>query len=277
MKKIMKLAFILLMSLTILAPTSLPIAGNLKTAEAATTIKINKRTLTLEKGKTYNLKITGTTKKVTWSSSKKAVATVSSKGKVTAKTVGTSTITATIGTTKLTCKVTVKEPANPYLKDAPFNAVEFPINNISLVLPEDWKIDQVPSDEKYTATLYVPDATYNSSIIIEITLTNEEATDYSEYKEDFKNITEEYLKQVLQASIGATPFEMSDFTQSDFKANMGYMYRTEYNLAILGLTVKQIIYDFYLDNYFIEVTVTDADKLDLDSTAQYILNSIIIR
>lgn len=275
MKKIMKLAFILLMMLTILAPTSLPIAGNLKTAEAATTIKINKRTLTLEKGKTYTLKISGTTKKVTWSSSKKAVATVSSKGKVTAKTVGTSTITATIGTTKLTCKVTVKEPANPYLKGAPFNAVEFPINNISLVLPADWDIIPIEGEGKFTATLSVPDV--NSNIIIDITFTNAAATDYSEYKEQFKAITEEYMKQVLEASLGGITVEISDFAQSDFKANMGYMFRTDYNITVVGITMNQVIYDFYIDQYFIEVTVTDADNLDLDSTAQYILNSIIIR
>lgn len=50
----------------------------------------------------------GTTKKVTWSSSKSSVASVSSKGKVTSKSKGTATITAKVGTKTYTCKVVVK-------------------------------------------------------------------------------------------------------------------------------------------------------------------------
>lgn len=75
----------------------------------AATIKLNKTTLTLTKGKTATLKISGTSKKVTWSSSKKSVATVNSSGKVTAKKAGTATITAKVNNKKYTCKVTVKD------------------------------------------------------------------------------------------------------------------------------------------------------------------------
>ena len=79
------------------------------TAEAAT-IKINKNILTLNKGKTFQLKVTGTQKKVTWKSSKSSVAKVNSKGKVTAKKEGTAKITATVNGKKYTCKVTVENP-----------------------------------------------------------------------------------------------------------------------------------------------------------------------
>ncbi len=71
--------------------------------------KLSKTKATIYVGKTTTLKVTGTAKKVTWSSSNKSVATVSSKGKVTAKKAGTATITAKAGTKKLTCKVTVKK------------------------------------------------------------------------------------------------------------------------------------------------------------------------
>lgn len=71
--------------------------------------KLNKTKATIYVGKTTTLKVTGTAKKVTWTTSNKNVATVSSKGKVTAKKAGTATITAKAGTKKLTCKVTVKE------------------------------------------------------------------------------------------------------------------------------------------------------------------------
>ena len=70
--------------------------------------KINKTKSTIYVGKTTTLKVTGTSKKVTWSTSNSKVATVS-KGKVTGKKAGTATITAKAGTKKLTCKVTVKK------------------------------------------------------------------------------------------------------------------------------------------------------------------------
>lgn len=47
--------------------------------------KINKKKATLKVGQTLQLKVTGTKRKVKWTSSKKSVATVSSKGRVKAK------------------------------------------------------------------------------------------------------------------------------------------------------------------------------------------------
>ncbi len=70
--------------------------------------EINKTSKTTYVGDTFKLKVTGTTKSVSWSSSKESVASVNSSGKVTAKKVGTCTITASFGNSKLTCKVTVK-------------------------------------------------------------------------------------------------------------------------------------------------------------------------
>lgn len=86
------------------------------TVEAATKVKISKTKVTLKKGQKTTLKISGTTKKVTWSSSNKKVATVSTKGKITAKTAGTAVITATVSGKKYTCKVTVKKTGNTAVK-----------------------------------------------------------------------------------------------------------------------------------------------------------------
>lgn len=55
------------------------------------------------------MKVTGKAGKVTWKSSKKSVAAVSSKGVVTAKKAGKAKITATVDGCKLTCTVTVKK------------------------------------------------------------------------------------------------------------------------------------------------------------------------
>lgn len=77
----------------------------------AATIKLNKKSLTLTAGSSYTLKIKGTKAKVKWSSKKKSIATVSSKGKVKAKKVGKTTITAKVKGKKYTCKITVKAKA----------------------------------------------------------------------------------------------------------------------------------------------------------------------
>lgn len=72
-------------------------------------VKISKTKVTITEGKTVQLKVTGTKKKVQWSTSRKSVATVTSKGKVTGKKAGTATITAKTGKLTLKCKVTVKK------------------------------------------------------------------------------------------------------------------------------------------------------------------------
>jgi hypothetical protein len=75
---------------------------------AAASPKISKKKVTVTVGKTVQLKVAGTKKKPKWSSNKKSVATVNSKGRVTAKKVGKATITAKIGSKKYRCVVTVK-------------------------------------------------------------------------------------------------------------------------------------------------------------------------
>lgn len=81
-----------------------------KTRTSNKPIKINKTSLHLVKGQSSKLKIKNATGKVTWKSSKKSVATVSSKGKVTAKRKGKTTITASVSSQRKSCKVTVETP-----------------------------------------------------------------------------------------------------------------------------------------------------------------------
>ena len=101
MRNCKKMVSLLLMVILVLSVTP---SNN---ADAAS-IKLNKKSITITKGKTYTLKVKGTKKKAKWSSSKKSVATVSKKGKVTGKKRGSATITAKIGKKKYKCKVTVK-------------------------------------------------------------------------------------------------------------------------------------------------------------------------
>lgn len=75
------------------------------------TVKATASVSTLFTGGTSQVKVsrTGLTGKVTYTSSNKSVATVSTSGKVTAKKAGTATITVKCGNYKTTCKITVKK------------------------------------------------------------------------------------------------------------------------------------------------------------------------
>lgn len=75
------------------------------TAEAK--VKINKTKVSIYEGKSVRLKVTGTKKKVKWTSSNDWVASVRN-GKVTGRYPGKATIKASVGQKKLKCKVTVK-------------------------------------------------------------------------------------------------------------------------------------------------------------------------
>ena len=61
--------------------------------------------ITLSVGQTKTLKVAGVGRKLSWSSSKKSVAAVTDKGKVTAVGKGAATITARAGARKYTCRV----------------------------------------------------------------------------------------------------------------------------------------------------------------------------
>lgn len=80
---------------------------------SASKIKLNKANLTMTIGQTYKLIVKNNKKPVKWSSSKKKVASVTKKGKVTAKKKGKTNITAKVSGKKLVCKVKVKKAASP--------------------------------------------------------------------------------------------------------------------------------------------------------------------
>lgn len=92
--------FVMLMVMMLLLS---PLKGDVYGA----TIKLNKTSASIAMKQTLQLKVTGTKKKVKWSSSKKSVAKVTSKGKVTGVKTGKATITAAVGKKKLKCKITV--------------------------------------------------------------------------------------------------------------------------------------------------------------------------
>ena len=70
----------------------------------AAKVKLNKSAVTIYRGASTSLKVSGSKKKVKWSSSKKSVASVSASGKVTGKKGGSAYICAKVGKRTLKCK-----------------------------------------------------------------------------------------------------------------------------------------------------------------------------
>jgi len=83
-------------------------------------ISLNYTKVTLDKGQQIQLQMKGTSKKVKWASSNKAVATVGSTGLVTAKKSGRATITARMGRKNYRCRISVTKQEHLYI---PSNAV----------------------------------------------------------------------------------------------------------------------------------------------------------
>ena len=92
---------------------TITVKSNGVTMKCKVTVKkpyLNKKSITLVKGKTAQLKITGKVGKATFKSSNKKVATVTSGGKIKAKKKGQCTITVKTNGLTLKCKVKVKNP-----------------------------------------------------------------------------------------------------------------------------------------------------------------------
>lgn len=75
--------------------------------------KLNKTSVTLKTGQTYQLKLSGTNQKITWKSSNSKIVTVNKTGKLFAKSAGNATITAQVNGIRFVCKVKIQKKAAP--------------------------------------------------------------------------------------------------------------------------------------------------------------------
>jgi S1-C subfamily serine protease len=107
MNRIRRLLTTILLSISL---TLVPVSASLINSEQAeaAAVKLNKTSITLYTGDTYNLKLNGAADKAKWSSGNKKIAAVSAQGKITGVKSGTTTITAILGTKKYKCSVTIK-------------------------------------------------------------------------------------------------------------------------------------------------------------------------
>lgn len=282
------LAFMLMLS--IITPS---VIGNGAIAKAATTIKISKKNLTLEVGKTETIKIIGTKNKVTWSTSNKAVATVSSTGKITAKKSGKASITATVNKKKYTCKVTVKTPVNPFVKNAPFKAKETSIGNFKMVIPENWENEIIKNEGYYLASICPNNegsmVRIFSDVSVYIEETDMDSPEYSQVKDIMMtDYTEEAILSRCDTEFWkAVGYDLSiaNIKFSDYKSSLGTALKTEY---IINYTSEEgdvyystsTNYDIFYKNYYIGIEGADYDEEitpDVNVVAEYLFKSMELK
>ncbi len=106
LKRILSISMAIVLAIGVLLPV------NFHTVEAAPKAKISATKKSIEQGSTTTLKVTGTSKKLKWSTSNESVVALKRVNgktyKVTGKNAGTATITVTASGIKLKCAVTVK-------------------------------------------------------------------------------------------------------------------------------------------------------------------------
>lgn len=285
MKRVKRLFNVCVLALVIslVSPTILPI-GSVNIVEAAT-IKLSQKAITLVVGQSKTLKITGTKQKVTWSSSKKTVATVNKSGKVVAKKAGTAMITAIVNKKKYTCKVTVKKAVvvNEFIAKAPFDAKEDTASVVNYILPKAWTKSVLAEEGNSIMLALYPEAadttkgTSNVSLIVQET--GSPKPEYSLAKEYLAEASTEELiiAQLAQVGMAAT---IEDYKTSDYETTLGKAFKIEYKAVHEGGTMTQVIYYLYIDNYLIQVTVTNiGDEVDPDvnTVGEYLLNSIQVK
>ena len=75
--------------------------------------KLNKTSITLKVGQTYQLKLSGTNQKITWKSSNPKIVAVNKAGRLQAKSAGNATVTAQVNGIRFVCKVKIQKKAAP--------------------------------------------------------------------------------------------------------------------------------------------------------------------
>lgn len=264
-------AIALVVALAVVAPVTVPFTGNVAVAEAAT-VKISNSKVTLELAATTTLKISGTKSKVTWKTSNKEVAIVSSKGVVTAQSAGTAKITATVNKKNYTCTVTVNPGANPYQVNA--NQQEIQMAGLSFIVPSIYEVSGDEADGSYTAKMKLPDS--KSSITIIAKVTGETASSYEDVAAAFDTLSEKDLQASYDATYGAGVTEVSDLSTFAYESQNGTKsFAYSFILTTAIASGRTISYNLSIDGYTIEVISVDAEGYDIYIDAEYLIDSLM--
>ncbi|WP_310603429.1 Ig-like domain-containing protein [Anaerosporobacter sp.] len=246
-------------------------ATNNTIVASAATIKLNKTKVSLTVGKTEQLKLSGTKKAVTWSSSKKTVATVSKTGKVTAKAAGTATITAKSNGKKYTCKVTVTA------KKATANEKTYTLDTVTFKLPKDVTVESGTEGTLSMASVELKSCEDSSILISNINLEGEEM-DYDLWKETIQETMEAQIE--LLKLLSEDENIVTDFSCKEVTTTIGKGLYTTYTINADAEVAGYVnIYDIFTNDHWVEVIYMNGDLGDtqcLQASFDMIMKTIAI-
>lgn len=259
-------------TLTLIVALLFTVFGARSSFVYAATIKLSKTTLKLTVGDTYTLKLSGTTKAVTWSSTDKTVATVSTKGKITAKKEGTVKITATVSGKKYTCKVSIFK--NKYITKAAYDAKEVVVNKLSYVIPKSFTY----KSDSQIGSFYTNDKKNNNGMFVYVAYTGTKALPYNDLKEYGYLVTQDMITEATNENAGII---YSDINEKSYKAtDTQTAYITSYNYKSGQTTYNINLYFYSVDNYFIRISTIQTDtyksSISFDKASKYLLKSVTV-
>lgn len=284
-KKKMKRMILLAVSTLVFSqvtPAAMPFTQT--TVAEAATVKLNATKKVLLVSQTYTLKVKGTSKKVKWSSSKKTVATVTSKGKVTAKKAGKAVISAKVAGKTYKCTITVTN--DKYLVKAPFTGKRETFGTCSVVIPKSW-VTSSTTVSNITVYMITPSKTqvYPNMAINQIPMAGASNDDYESYKNLLMmQLTEEGLEQQFNSMYNTDSTEITNLKFSDKTYDCGKVVLTSYNVEFEGYSLCQEIYTLFANNTMTQINLTkytDSDLSestpDIETVADYMMKSLELK
>lgn len=236
MRKFLSIVFIIILCMSVAAPD----------VSYASSIKLNKTKLELSVGKTYMLKLNGSSGSVTWTSSKKSVATVSSSGKISAIKEGKTVITAINKKKSFKCIVSV---VGAYVKVT-----------VSDFFTGGEDISEYLSSTKFVQVVHVDDYTTT------YTMTKSQQKNLLQFlKESFTELMGD--KEIPNYYISFTPND--DFTSFDVVAEpKEYAEKSSDDFTLVGVALYSALYQQFSGiemedtRYIIHVYDTEGNEID---------------
>ncbi|MDD6038358.1 MAG: Ig-like domain-containing protein [bacterium] len=190
-KNIWKAVLALTLALTMAAPTASAVPVVVQAATKKIRLSTEKKTLNV--GKSFTLKLQNATGRIIWKSSKKSVATVTSKGKVKAVASGTATITAKYNKKSYRCEITVNNPK----KFDGMNDVN--VGPANVFCRDTWKKEVISLDPFYILNTYDGTDADHSTNIMQLTIAPEEGGSYYSYFKNYQQLmSKDYILYLLE-------------------------------------------------------------------------------
>ena len=208
----------------------------------AATVKLNKKSATIDLEEKVKLKVKNTKKKVTWSSSDKTIAKVTKLGNVYAVSKGECTITAKVGKKTLTCAITVTDNVGELLDDT------FSIYDMEFLRSSKWEIMDPESMPSNDSVAYKIDNTVFKDINIKTDLMLED---------EFKNYTASKDNFNMFCAL------MADKIKKDFKASNVKMEILEMEAGYIGRNTASFINDGISYSLVEYIRMTDGQTITI--------------